>query len=161
MKYIYTRQLQRIVVDDIDEDLRMYTWSKNNAGYYGAKIKDKYCFIHKIIAKRLGIIGEVDHEDKDKSNNTRSNIRPCTHTQNAQNRNIQINNELGYKGVYTKENKYRSIIVLNGKQIYLGTFDDIILAAKAYDNAAKLYFGKFASVNFPLLSSANNGNKEK
>lgn len=55
-----------------------------------------------------------------------------------------------YKGVdWAKDMKrWRVRILVNGKRIYLGSFDDEIEAAKAYDIAAKEYHGEYASLNF-------------
>jgi len=41
------------------------------------------------------------------------------------------------------------MLTVNGKTTYLGSFHDQKQAAKAYDTAAKKYFGEFAVLNFP------------
>jgi hypothetical protein len=55
-----------------------------------------------------------------------------------------------YKGVdWAKDMKrWRARILVNGKRIYLGSFENEIDAAKAYDEAAKRYHGDFAALNF-------------
>lgn len=72
------------------------------------------------------------------------------HSIKNQNRKISINNKSGYRGVswFPKMNKWRSFIYFNKKQIYLGSYITKEEAAKAYDEAAKKYFGEFAKLNF-------------
>lgn len=44
--------------------------------------------------------------------------------------------------------KWRARITVNRKEKHLGYFKSEISAAKAYDVAAKKYFGEFANCNF-------------
>ena len=107
--------------------------------------------LHKLIAERMGLVGEIDHEDRNKLNCQRTNIRHATHSQNGANRAILPNNTTGFKGVawdkYHK--KFRVEIRVNWKPIFLGYFDVREEAARAYDRAAIKHFGEFASLNFP------------
>lgn len=91
----------------------------------------------------------VDHINGNELDNRKINLRLCTNAQNIQNRTcLQKDNTSGYKGVFRSITKGRWFARLcsNGKQIYLGTFKNKRLAAKAYDKAAIKIFGEFEEI---------------
>ena len=99
----------------------------------------------------------IDHINQNGWDNRKVNLRPATAAQNSINRAKYKDRNYGskYKGVtwQCKYNCWKAQIVTNGKVIYLGSFEDEVEAAKAYDEAAKKYHGEFASLNFPQRSN--------
>ena len=75
---------------------------------------------------------ELDHEDRNKSNNRICNLRISNRIQQTQNVNCK-----GF--TKTKNNKFAAQIVVNYKHIWLGTFDTEQQARQAYLDAKKLY----------------------
>ncbi len=95
---------------------------------------------------------EVDHRDGDGLNNTRDNLRVCTHAENSRNAKRQLKYKTSaYHGVswLASRSRWRAVIVHDGRQTTLGTHRNEIDAARAYDRAAAEAFGEFASPNFP------------
>jgi hypothetical protein len=92
---------------------------------------------------------KIDHKDRNPLNNTKSNLRICTHKENARNASVRSDNTSGYKGVsYHKLiNKWAAQIFYNHKQHNLGFFKNKIEAARAYNKEAKRVFGEFAVLN--------------
>lgn len=88
----------------------------------------------------------VDHIDRNGLNNQRVNLREATPLISTINREFN-KNSTGYKGVYYSGNKYRARIGVGYKLIELGSFNDIISAAKAYNLAAIKHHGKIAVLN--------------
>lgn len=138
------------------ERVHEHKWVKN----YNKKSKSIYAYTF-IDGKRIKLhrflmnapIGfEVDHINHDAKDNRKSNLRVCTRLENARNREKYRTNKFGFKGVQQdkriKIERYQSSITVDNKTIYLGSFSNVIDAAKAYDIAAKKYFCQFASLNF-------------
>lgn len=146
------------LVDDGDyEQLNSVKWiaHKTKSGFYasrrirlpnGAWTTE---YMHRVILDAPPGF-EVDHENGNGLDNRRHNIRLSTHRENLYNQRLRSSNKSGYKGVsWTKaRNKWQASIKHNGKSRGLGYFDNPRDAALAYDNAALMYFGEFARLNF-------------
>ncbi len=148
------------IVDEIDADLSDFHWSAlithtKVYAYRTAKIDDKHTTVlmHRVILARalnvdLSKYDLVDHIDLNGINNRRNNLRIATHSQNLQNKSIQSNNQLGYKGVTLVrgkyQNKFKAQIQFDGKLFYLGIHDTVEEAYAVYCEKAKELFGEFA-----------------
>lgn len=141
-------------IDKVDFDrVSNYKWHKNSSGYAGrcttlyGRGGLKICYLlHRDILNPQPKQW-IDHINGDRLDNRRSNIRICTPSQN--NMNIGPINGRKYKGVFKTKHgvTYEAKIGFNNKTIYLGCFDSQQKAARAYNVAAKLYFGEFARLN--------------
>lgn len=79
----------------------------------------------------------IDHINHNRSDNRIENLRVVTVSQNQQNASMRIDNKSGVTGViWNKANsKWLAVIRVNGKNIYLGSFDQKNLAIEARSHA--------------------------
>jgi hypothetical protein len=111
--------------------------------------KRKNHFLHRLIMNVTDTKLQVDHINGNTLDNRKCNLRICTQKQNLRNQKLNIKNKSGYKGVFWRERlkKWETSIQVDCKHIYLGIYENKVDAAKAYNEAAKNYFGEFAHLN--------------
>ena len=136
----------RATVDEEDWDLVYDRWHLTSKGY----ARSARGLMHRII---LGLTRDdhrqVDHENHDKLDNRRENLRIATRVQNGANRGkFKGTYSSQYKGVSRHWNKWQAVIRIDGKLYRLGFFDDEVSAAQAYDQAALNAWGEYASLNY-------------
>jgi hypothetical protein len=91
---------------------------------------------------------EVDHKDGVRHNNCISNLREATSRQNCINSKVKKTSSSGVKGVSFISGKWVARIKLGNSNIYIGRYDTIQEAQKAYENKAIEIHGEYArSVN--------------
>lgn len=158
MAEIELTQGHRALVDDADvEMLQHFAWSAHISSggklWYARAVValDAGTYVRKMMHTFLTGWPQVDHINGNGLDNRRVNLRPSTRTQNMGNRRKWTVGSSRFKGVsWFKEGKrWKAQIRFAKKHIYLGLFDDEEAAARAYDAAARGYFGEFAAVNFP------------
>lgn len=96
---------------------------------------------------------QIDHIDRDPSNNRVENLRDVPGGVNQMNR--EAIGEVPYYGVRFRPHtgKYEARVKKDGKQYHVGSFSSAILAAKARDRAALMLHGEGVTLNFPQKKS--------
>lgn len=138
-------------LEDYDK-IKDLCWCENDQGYLISNSLNRKTAIrlHRYI---LNLHNQskpiIDHINNCRNDNRKKNLRIATRQTNQINRKANINSTLGIKGVAEAQTKgkYIARIMVNGKNIHLGTFNTLEKAKEARNKAEKKYFGEFAYKN--------------
>lgn len=146
-------------IDDIDKDLSNVSWYASSTGYAARTVNSEFgiqkmIYLHRVVLERkIGrtlLKSEIsDHINHDIADCSRNNLRVASYSQSVH--NTRKNSGTAYKGVChtKKDGRWRSKIMSNRVQHFVGSFETAEEAARAYDYHAIKYHGEYASLNFP------------
>jgi len=120
-------------------------YKHEKAFYKHVKYKGKYYYCHRIIylLHHKYLPKYIDHINKIKIDNRIDNLRECSVSQNIANNNGWHHKDLP-KGVSKNGNGFIARIMINGKQIRLGTYKTIEEAECIYKQKSKEVHGEFS-----------------
>lgn len=145
---LHNRPEKEFYFDLEDYDLiKDYCWSINTSdGYvyaYLSRNPFKHVAIHRLILDFPDC--KIDHENRNKMDNRKNNLRLATDMQNSQNCSLRKDNKTGVIGVeIVTEKSWSAKIIVNKVQKWLGTYRNFDEAVIARLLAEKEYFGEFA-----------------
>jgi len=149
----------KVLIDNEDAArVLRFKWRLHSNGYISYNLRSGTAQQQTIYLHRFVMLApkgrRIDHKDRNKLNNHKSNLRFCTPVQNQGNQEQHENNRTSkFKGVsfHRLAGKWTAQIHIRLENKYvkkhLGCFIDEIEAAHAYNLAAKDYFGEFALLN--------------
>ena len=125
--------------------------SKTKTGYLCTRINKTDYYVHYMIWVYChGDFSnmEIDHINRNRSDNRISNLRLCSPLQNAHNRSKHRRKD-GRKGIYKRNdcNTWRAIITVNGKTVNIGSYKTEQEAIDAYKKASLKAHGEFSIFN--------------
>lgn len=155
IRYIPLTRGKFAIVDAADyEWLSKYKWlatGNEKRGFYaGRRVGQGMLLMHRAIMQPPpGMV--VDHIGGNGLDQRRANLRVCSQRHNSRNRRPSRWTSSRFKGVYfcRATGKWVATIGFEGRSIHLGSFDDEVAAARAYDRKARELFGEYAYLNFP------------
>lgn len=118
-------------------------------GYVVVNYKGGKKYVHRIVFALCNgyLPPEIDHINRDRTDNRPENLRDATRAQNGMNTSLRSDNTNGVKGACYHEGRakpWQARIQVGGKSVSLGYFRTIDECLSARKAAEKKYFGEFA-----------------
>ena len=145
-----------VLIDEDDYDfLSMWKWNIGS-GYasraasvieYEMGTPRRISMHRQILSCPKGMV--IDHINRNKLDNRKSNLRVCTYSENTANAYRKQRGTSKYKGVYYKSDckKWCAELIAHGKRIYLGLHITEKDAALAYNKAFIENYGTIGLLN--------------
>jgi hypothetical protein len=134
-----------VAIADIEDrnTIEKHKWYYDSTGYARTKIGSATKSMHQLIKNTSS---QIDHINRNKLDNRKKNLRPCTPQQNIMNHPMRSDNTSGFVGVHWHKmtRKWASRIQVNGKGIHCGLFPNIEDAIAARLMAEAKYFKEFS-----------------
>ena len=138
-----------ILVDEEDYNfLNRLNWYVDKKGYAITSMNNKHIYMHRLVFGSVPPNHVVDHMDRNKLNNQKSNLRAASITENHLNA-VYPKSKYGYVGVRMKKGRYVAVTSINDRDIHIGVADSALDAAKLRDAFVYALRGEFALLNFP------------
>ena len=145
----YTSKGEEFYFDLEDYDkIKDYTWYFDKDGYVVSGSGKRHRKMHRVVMNASNGF-DIDHiHEGTRNDNRKSNLRECTRAENIRNKTKFSRNTSGCLGVYWNKriNKWGVRIVKNGKEFYIGSFNDKQDAINARIQAEKEYYKDFAPI---------------
>jgi hypothetical protein len=126
--------------------------SVHHTGYKYLKLNGKVIANHRVIFfMHHGYLPkEIDHQDRNRSNNKIENLRAATTQQNALNRTVCNTSKSGIRGVFFNEkiNKWMVQLNIDKKQKYFGSYYDLNVAKFVAEFIRHKYHKDFSNLRF-------------
>lgn len=153
-----------IFIDDCDERILEHKWYAVG-GYACRRVVDASGAKHwlgmhrEIMGLKFGDPQFVDHKSGVRSDNRRTNLRLCTHSENARNAAYALGAS-GVRGVYACGSRWQAKILIGNRVRHLGLFASKEAAGEFRQLVADMLRGEFAEhrrtgVGMKIVHSTN------
>lgn len=136
---------------DLIKDYCWYVTTENYVASHQIHNRNKIVLMHRIIMNPHNENLYIDHihGEESRRDNRKSNLRICTRQENNRNKRIRSDNTSGVTGVHWHKptERWRAYIIVDKKQIHLGSFRDFDNAVIARKKAEEKYFGEYSYDN--------------
>ena len=135
------------------ERVSAHYWGINSQGYVHSRISGSLVRLHIFLLDYPD--NTVDHINRDKLDNRKENLRACEFHENGRNLTLKKNNSSGVAGVgqIKATGKWRARIMIYGKEINLGFYEEFDQAVAARREGEKKYFKEFAPTDSGTANS--------
>lgn len=142
---------EEMICDLVDwEKLKIAKWFISTGGYVKGHLNGKIInFSRAVLSPPENF--QVDHINRNKLDNRKTNLRMVSQFENSLNKNIRIDNSSGVTGISwdRKNKKWKVQITKDGRNFWIGRFFSLEEAKKARKIAETEYFGECLKMIHP------------